>query len=71
MTTTYGFTLVVDRAITDDEVDDLFDAGCDDQTPERGRARTLLHFDRDAETLADALISALPTPRLPDCRYRQ
>jgi hypothetical protein len=57
--TTHEFTFVLDHALDDDEIDALFDAGCDDATPEIEQARTLLHFDRDAPNLADALVSAL------------
>lgn len=55
----YEFTLVIDQRLTDDEIDALFDAGADDQTPERSQARTLLHFDRATDTLPHALVSAL------------
>lgn len=55
---TYEFTFVVDHRITDDEVDALFDQA-DDVTPERERARTLLGFDRSAESLPQGLVSAL------------
>ncbi len=54
----YEFTFVVDHRFSDDECDALFDRA-DDVTPERERDRTLLGFDRDADTLAAALVSAL------------
>ena len=59
--TTHSFTLVLDRAPTDDEPDALFEAGADDSTPEwnEGADTGRLHFDRDAPTLAKALVSAL------------
>lgn len=57
--TTHEFTFVLDRRADDEEIDALFDAGCDDATPEREDGRTFLHFDRDADTLAEALVSAL------------
>lgn len=59
MDTTYEFTLVVDRPITDDEIDALFDAGCDDATPEVDAARTLLHFNRQRTSLVEAIASAV------------
>lgn len=55
---TYEFTLVVDHRLSEDEVDGLFD-GADDVTPEREQGRTLLGFDREATSLAEALVSAL------------
>lgn len=59
MTTTYEFTLVIDRPITDDEVDLLFAAGCDDASPEVDAVRTLLHFNRQHTTLVEAIASAV------------
>ena len=55
---TYEFTFVVDHRLSEDEVDGLFDRA-DDVTPEREQARTLLGFDRQATSLAEALVSAL------------
>gem|GEM_PF-493863 len=55
---TYEFTFVVDHRLNEDEVDGLFDRA-DDVTPEREQARTLLGFDRQATSLAEALVSAL------------
>lgn len=56
--TTFEFTLLIDRELSDDEVEHLFDRA-DDVTPELGRGRTLLGFDRAADSLVDALVSAL------------
>lgn len=55
---THEFSFVVDHRLRDDEIDKLFDE-VDDVTPEREQARTLLGFDRAAESLAAALVSAL------------
>lgn len=57
----HEFTLVLGRHPSDEEIDELFDAGCDDATPETTAADglALLRFDRDADTLAGALLSAL------------
>lgn len=55
----YEFAMVVDRPIADDEIDALFDAGCDDAVPERQASRTLVHFVRAAPNLAVALVTAL------------
>jgi hypothetical protein len=51
---TWGFTLRLNRAPTDDELDLLYEAGCDDAAPEGN----LLHFDRAADTLLHAVVSA-------------
>jgi hypothetical protein len=55
---TFTFTLLVDHELGDDELESLFERA-DDVTPELGRGRTLLGFDRAAESLAAALVSAL------------
>jgi hypothetical protein len=52
--TTWGFTLRLNREPTDEELDLLFEAGCDDSAPEGA----LLHFDREADTLLHAVLSA-------------
>lgn len=53
------FTLLLDRVPDDDQVDALFDAGCDDSTLEERTGVALLHFDRDCDNLADALLAAV------------
>lgn len=55
----HEFTLVVDRALDDDEQDALFDAGFDDSTLEVETDRTLLHVAREAPTLTAAVASAV------------
>ncbi len=55
---TYEFTFVVDHPLTDEEIDALFERA-DDVTPEQEQHRMLLGFDREAESLAAALVSAL------------
>jgi len=55
---TYEFTFVVDHPLTDEEIDALFERA-DDVTPEQEQHRMLLGFDREAESLATALVSAL------------
>jgi hypothetical protein len=59
----FEFTFVLDHALSDDEADALYEAGGDDSTPEiNERANnTLLHFDREASSLGEALVSALHT----------
>ncbi|MBA2322629.1 MAG: hypothetical protein H0V92_00930 [Pseudonocardiales bacterium] len=60
---THEFEFVLEHAPTDDEIDALFDAGGDDATVERNdRANTgHAHFDREAPSLVEALVSALGT----------
>lgn len=60
---TYDFTFVLDHALSDGEVDALWDAGGNDATPELNeRTNTgVIHFDREAASLAEALVSALRT----------
>ena len=58
---TFEFTLIIDGAdlLTDAHLDALFEAGCDDAT---FGARDYVHyaaFDREAENLGDAVISAI------------
>lgn len=57
--TTHEFTLVIDRALDDDEQDILYEAGFDDSTPEIAAGQTLLHVARDADSLPTAIRSAL------------
>lgn len=64
MSATHEFTFVLDRDPTDDEVDALFAAGCDDASPETARGGvSLLHFDREAPSLYAAMTSALHDTR--------
>lgn len=55
----YEFTLVLDRVPTDEEIDALYDAGCDDAAPEADKGESLLHFDRESDSLGSALLSAI------------
>lgn len=56
---THMFALVLDRRPTDDELDALFDAGCDDATFGVEHGLPIAQFDREAATLADAIASAV------------
>jgi hypothetical protein len=56
---TYAFDLVIAHALGDDEIDALFDAGCDDATPEIGDSSTTLHVDRASTSLGTAIVSAV------------
>jgi hypothetical protein len=57
---TYTFTLVIDGdAGSGDHIDQLFEAGCDDATFSHSSAISYGDFDREAESLLDALLSAV------------
>lgn len=45
--------------VTDDQADALFAAGCDDGTPVSCNGSTWIHFDREAQSLEDAIRSAV------------
>jgi len=58
----YDFTLVLTDDIcdfTDDQVDALYDAGCDDATIAQRYGRVFVTFTREAKSLAIAVISAI------------
>jgi hypothetical protein len=57
--TTHTFTVVLDREPTEDELDGLFVAGCDDAAFGTDSGLPIAEFDREAETLADAISSAV------------
>ena len=59
--TTHTFTLIVDgRDLQADEVvDDVFEAGCDDALLGRVDGAQLADFDRETDTLRDAVQSAV------------
>jgi hypothetical protein len=58
---THEFTLLVEGADlqTDQAQDALFEAGCDDSTIGVTAGVQHLHFDREASSLAEALVSAI------------
>ena len=56
---TYEFMLVLTASeLSDDECDALYEAGCDDGTVVTRNGVTYVAFDRDAESLEDAIRSA-------------
>lgn len=55
----FEFTVVLDRAPVDDDVDRLFEAGLDDSVPETRAGRGVLSVARESETLAEALAGVL------------
>lgn len=58
---TYQFDVVLKDAseISDDQADDLFEAGCDDGTPASANGVAWIHFDREALSLEEAIRSAV------------
>lgn len=56
----YRFTLVVDAPeLTDDLADALFEAGCDDGSPGQSNGVVTVDFDREADSLEEAIRSAI------------
>lgn len=53
------FTVVLNRQPTEEEMDRLFEAGCDDAMIGYERGLPVAQFDREAQTLADAIVSAV------------
>jgi len=63
--TKYEFTLVIGEAIelTEEIADELFAAGCDDATPGTCDGVFVIDFCREAETLEEAIQSAIANTR--------
>jgi hypothetical protein len=57
--TTRVFTVVLDRQPTDEELDGLYAAGCDDAAFGIEDGLPIGEFDREAPTLADAIVSVV------------
>ncbi|HET8642811.1 MAG TPA: hypothetical protein VFM37_12785 [Pseudonocardiaceae bacterium] len=57
--TTQAFTLVLDRRPTGDELDALYDAGCDDAIFGQEEGLAVAEFDREAPAMADAIATAV------------
>jgi hypothetical protein len=55
----YEFTLRLNREISAEEIEALYEAGCDDAGIETGAAGTLIEFSRQAENWAHAIGSAV------------
>jgi hypothetical protein len=53
------FTVVLDRRPTDDELNALFEAGCDDVAFGVAGGLPVAEFDRAAPTMVDAIVSAV------------
>lgn len=56
---TFEFTLRLNREITDDEIDALYEAGLDDAAIETGPLGAMATFDREAPSLVAAIVSAV------------
>lgn len=64
MTTAKGefdFTLILTNLsdFTDDQVDRLYEAGCDDATVAQRYGRVFMTFSREAESMVEAIVSAI------------
>ena len=59
--TTHTFTLIIDGPDlqADELVDEVFEAGCDDALVGRADGIQIADFDREADTLQDAALSAV------------
>jgi hypothetical protein len=57
--TEHNFTLIIQGELTDDSLDALYKAGCDDATFSTKDGMTFAEFDREAPSLIDAVASAL------------
>ena len=53
------FTLVLDREPNDDEQDALYEAGLSDAQLEYGAGQSFAHVDREADSLAEAIVIAV------------
>jgi hypothetical protein len=54
----YDFALKLNREVTDDEIDALYEAGCGDAAIETGPLGAVAHFSREAPSFAEAIASA-------------
>lgn len=55
----HNFELTISAALTDDRLDALVDAGCDDATFSTKGDLTFADFTREAPTMLDAIVSAI------------
>jgi hypothetical protein len=58
---TYEFDVILKEMseVTDHQADELFAAGCDDGTPAGCDGLAWIHFDREAASLEEAILSAV------------
>lgn len=57
--TSYEFALKLNREVSEDEIDSLYDVGLDDAGIETGPLGTVADFNREAPSLASAIASAV------------
>ena len=55
---TYRFSFSVAEEISDDQVEQLFEAGCDDCSPHRSRGQWVVDFDRESANFDEAISTA-------------
>ncbi|MFC8801217.1 hypothetical protein ACFT2C_26085 [Promicromonospora sp. NPDC057138] len=55
----YEFTMVLDRDLSDDDYDRLFEAGLDDSSPGSENGHGYIAVTREAPRLLDAIVSAV------------
>ena len=62
---TYEFDVYLERIseVADDQADALFARGCDDGTPACRDGMAWIHFDREAPSLEEAILSAVAQVR--------
>lgn len=59
MSPNHAFTVILDRAVTDELADALFEAGLDDAGIGNYDGEPAAEFDREADTLLEAIVSAI------------
>ncbi len=70
---TYEFELILAGApeLTDDLCDALYEAGCDDSSPYSSDAITYVPFDREADSLENAIRSAIADVQKAGCQVER
>ena len=68
----YHFTVVLDNCdtMTPELTEALYIAGCDDGTPWSGNGMAAVAFDRDAESLESAILSAVADVQKAGCAVK-
>ena len=71
--TKYEFTLILKGPLelTEDIADELFEAGCDDGTPGTCEGVFSIDFHREAESLEQAIRSAIATVKAAGCEVER
>ena len=69
----YDFTLVLSKPteLTDQLVEDLYDAGCDDGSPSSRAGIVMVTLHRDAESLEQAIRSGIADVQKAGCQVRR